>query len=133
MLHENICPWYNKANILWVKKQLILWKVLRKHKRVWVWHSAVWNLLGVWKKYAGTKDYDFLNWRKQKWEKNCVDLFYYQKKKVKKRKCWFIPQKTKLCCFVFLRKKHQQIEGIIFFGEFCLFLKLQKNTFFMCF
>ena len=126
-----------------VGKTSNLWKVLRKHKRVWVWQNAAWNLLCVWKKYTGTKGDDLFNWRKQKWKKNVLIFFIIGRKKWKKESVDLFHKKQNCAVLCFCAKKNtNRLKESSFWANFVFFLKVAnkhlfdvflacKNTFFL--
>ena len=113
------------------KKQLILWKVLRKNKRVWAWQSDAWNLLGVWKK-SRNKGWWFFELVKTEVKKNVLIFFIIGRKKWKKAKRWFNPQKQN-CAVLCFCLKNTQIRYHLLRRSCkktnCYFLA-SKNTFF---
>ena len=73
---QNSFPWYRKANVFWWKKQLILWKVLRKCNGLWHGKALIGTYATFGRKNRKRKDYDCLHRRKKKWKEKCVDLYY---------------------------------------------------------
>ena len=125
MSHDNICPWHNKTNILWVKSNLYCEK-FSENISVFGYGKALLETYSAFGRNKPEQGVMILWVGENRSEKKCVDLFYHRKKKVKKTKCWFNPQKTKLCCFVFLLKNTNI--GYHLFGRILSFFLSCKKT-----
>ena len=126
--HDNICPWHNKTNILWVKSNLYCEK-FSENISVFGYGKA---LLETYSAFGRNKPEQrvMILWvgENRSEKKNVLIFFIIGRKKWKKTKCWFNPQKTKLCCFVFLLKNTNI--GYHLFGRILSFFYIaKKNTF----
>ena len=128
MSHDNICPWHNKTNILWVKSNLYCEK-FSENISVFGYGKA---LLEAYSAFGRNKPEQrvMILWvgENRSEKKMCWSFLSSEEKSEKKTKCRFNPQKTKLCCVVFLLKKHQHRVSS-FWANFVFFLSCKKTPF----